>query len=235
MKQSNRFTAWTINSLCLENPSCLHTTLASLADHMLSQTVPQASLKHISTRPEWLVLPTNRIFPRWQIAGRRGTIHRNLPWHKYVHSQNELGNNDMLGCSCAYSYTRHKLDDKCLCLSYMCSVLFLPVQSLLTCSKALLLALWTLSLTNNSSSDSKAFLHFMEFSSSPTTVHCPLHVLWYCTVGIPFWTARKRQSQTSKVRRKKHNTVCSSHLITHYHYVRVTERYMETLHVKKMA
>ena len=30
-------------------------------------------------------------------------------------------------------------------------------------------------------------------------------------------------------------TTCSSHLITHYHYVRVTEKYMETLHVKKMA
>ena len=29
--------------------------------------------------------------------------------------------------------------------------------------------------------------------------------------------------------------VCSSHLITHYRYVRVTEKYTETLHVKKMA
>ena len=27
----------------------------------------------------------------------------------------------------------------------------------------------------------------------------------------------------------------SSHMITHYHYVHATERYMETLHVKKMA
>jgi len=36
--------------------------------------------------------------------------------------------------------------------------LFLPVQSLLTCSEALLLALWTLSFfTNNSSSYSKLF------------------------------------------------------------------------------
>jgi len=30
-------------------------------------------------------------------------------------------------------------------------------------------------------------------------------------------------------------TACSSHLITHYRYVRVTEKYTETLHVKKMA
>ena len=26
-----------------------------------------------------------------------------------------------------------------------------------------------------------------------------------------------------------------SYVITHYHYVRVTENYMETMHVKKMA
>ena len=42
-------------------------------------------------------------------------------------------------------------------------------------SEALLLVLRTLSLsfpTNNSSSDSKAFLRFIAFSGSPTAVHC---------------------------------------------------------------
>ena len=42
-------------------------------------------------------------------------------------------------------------------------------------SEALLLVLRTLSLsfpTNNPSSDSKAFLHFIAFSGSPTVVHC---------------------------------------------------------------
>ena len=34
---------------------------------------------------------------------------------------------------------------------------------------------------------------------------------------------------------KSHNTACSSHLITHYRYARVTEKYTETLHVKKVA
>ena len=36
---------------------------------------------------------------------------------------------------------------------------------------------------------------------------------------------------------EKKNTIphAPSHEIPHYHYVRVTERYTETLHVKKMA
>ena len=69
-----------------------------------------------------------------------------------------------------------------------------------------------LSLTNNSSSDTKAFLPCIAFSCSPIAVHRPLHALRYYTVGIPFWTARKRQSQTSKFDGKSHNTVCSSHV-----------------------
>ena len=80
----------------------------------------------------------------------------------------------------------------CLCLSYV-------FGSVLACAKSahvLLLTLRTLSLTNNSSSDSKAFLRFIAFSGSPTAVHHPLHALWYYAVGIPFWTTCKRQSQT---------------------------------------
>ena len=52
---------------------------------------------------------------------------------------------------------------------------------------------------------------------------------------------------TEVPKRQNHNTTCSkkngkitiphtpSHVITHYRYIHVTERYMETLHVKKMA
>ena len=85
-----------------------------------------------------------------------------------------------------------KLDDKCLCLSYVFgSVLACMCKVCSRVSEALLLAL--LIVSNNSSSDSKAFLRFIAFSSSLTTVHHLLHALRYYTVGIPFWTARKRQ------------------------------------------
>ena len=55
--------------------------------------------------------------------------------------------------------------------------------------------------------------------------------------GIPFWTSRKRQSQTSKFDGKttipyRVLQLTRSHI---YRYVRVTEKYTETLHVKKMT
>ena len=74
----------------------------------------------------------------------------------------------------------------------MCLVLFLPVQSLLMCFRSSLTRFADF-VSNNSSSDSKAFLCFIAFSSSLTTVHHLLHALRYYIVGIPFWTARKRQ------------------------------------------
>ena len=119
------------------------------------------------------------------------------------------------------------------------------------CFRSSLTALQTLSLsflTTNSSSDSKAFLCF---SGSPKVVHCAFlffderhghsHkltsscALWYYTVGIPFCSSRKGQSQTSKFDGKTTIPGAPGHVITHYCYVRVTERYTETLHVKKMA
>ena len=88
-----------------------------------------------------------------------------------------------------------KLHDKCLCLSYVFSfVLACMCKVCSRVSETLSLALLTLSLTNNSSPDSKAFLWFIAFSGSPTAVHHLLHALQYYTVGIPFWTACKRQS-----------------------------------------
>ena len=92
----------------------------------------------------------------------------------------------------------------CSCLCKVCSRV----------SEALLLTFQTLSLsfvTNNSSSDSKAFLRFIAFSGSPTAVHHAMqrhghsyklissHALQYCTVGIPFWTySHRRLSSTEK-------------------------------------
>ena len=55
----------------------------------------------------------------------------------------------------------------------MCSVLFLPVQSLITCFRSSLTCFAdfvSLFRHYNSSSDSKAFLRFIAFSGSPTAV-----------------------------------------------------------------
>ena len=41
--------------------------------------------------------------------------------------------------------------------------------------------------------------------------------------------------KTSKFDGKTTIPRAPSHMITHYHYVHVTERYTETLHVKRMA
>ena len=79
---------------------------------------------------------------------------------------------------------RCRVDDKCLCLSYV-------FDSVLACAKSahvfqklsVLLALRTFSLTNNSSSDSKAFFYVSLHSQAPQqqyTVHC-MHY------GITLW------------------------------------------------
>ena len=54
--------------------------------------------------------------------------------------------------------------------SYMCSVLFLPLQSLLTCFRSSLTCFADF-VSLLSSSDSKAFLCLNAFSGSPTVVH----------------------------------------------------------------
>ena len=65
---------------------------------------------------------------------------------------------------------------------HMCLVLFLPLQSLLTCFRSFLTRLADF-VPNNSSSDIKAFLRFIVFSGSPTAVYHPLHALY----GITLW------------------------------------------------
>jgi hypothetical protein len=53
----------------VENPSCLHATLASEVDQKPSHTVPQVSFQHTSNRPSRFVLPpTKRSSPFSQIT-----------------------------------------------------------------------------------------------------------------------------------------------------------------------
>ena len=79
-------------------------------------------------------------------------------------------------CTCVLTRIDHCLVNNRSCHAcQMCLVLFLPVQSLLTCFRSSLTRFADLSLsfpTNNPSSDSKAFLRFIAFSGSPTAVHC---------------------------------------------------------------
>ena len=57
-------------------------------------------------------------------------------------------------------------------------------------------------VSNNSSSDSKTFLHFIVFSGSPTAAHRPLHVLRYCSVGIHAWVTSMYICQQPLVKEK---------------------------------
>ena len=92
-------------------------------------------------------------------------------------------------------------------------------------SEALLLALLTLIQTNNSSSDCKAFLHFIAFSGSPTAVHRPLHALRYYTVGIPFWIARKNSHRRLSSTEKQQYRVNWSHITVTYVLQRNTRKH----------
>ena len=87
-------------------------------------------------------------------------------------------------------------DRFCSCLCKACSCACF--RSSLTCFADF----FSLSFFTNSSSDSKAFQHFIAFSGSPTAVHCAFLffeakawpqskltsscALWYYTVDIPF-------------------------------------------------
>ena len=95
----------------------------------------------------------------------------------------------------------------------------------------------------NSSSDSKASLHFIAFSGSPTAVHRAFDVkawpqsqtdFFTCTT-VSFWTPRKRSHKHLSSTENPQYSMLQltwSHI---YCYIRVTERYTETLHVKEMA
>ena len=61
----------------------------------------------------------------------------------------------------------------------------------------------------------------------PIAFHCMHYgnTLWAYLSEPLIKDSHQRLSSTEK----------PSHVVTHYHYVRVTERYTETLHMKKMA
>jgi len=84
---------------------------------------------------------------------------------------------------------------------HMCLVLFLPVQSLLTCFRSFLTCFADF-VSNNFSLDTKAFLRFIAFSGSPTAVHRPLHALRYYTWAylseLLVKDSHKRLSSTEK-------------------------------------
>ena len=95
------------------------------------------------------------------------------------------------------------------------------------------------------SRDSNQLNSMLKFKNTPQTVSLRLfyvslcsqapqqqytiHCMDYYTVGIPFWTARSQMSKFDG----KTTIPCAE--VTHYRYVRVMERYIETLHVKKVA
>ena len=59
-----------------ENPSCLHTTDASVASHWSSQTVPNDPPKQTSTSPSYLVLPPLRCTSPYVHAGLSASHNR---------------------------------------------------------------------------------------------------------------------------------------------------------------
>ena len=115
---------------------------------------------------------------------------------------------------------RHKLDDKCLCY-HTCSVLILPVQSLLTCFRSitrfsLLKFVITLPQTVR--------LFYVSLRSQAPQQQYTIHCMHY---GITL------RAYLSELRSQKTVTNVTSYLITYYRYIHITERYTETLHVKK--
>ena len=118
---------------------------------------------------------------------------------------------------------------KLSCLPYVFdSVLACAKPAHARVSEALLPALRTLSLSylTNSSSDSKAFQHFIAFSGSPTAVHHaflffnvkawpqPQTVLFTCTTSTTLWAYLSKSLVKDKFNRKTTILHASSYLIT---------------------
>ena len=126
---------------------------------------------------------------------------------------------------------QYKLDNKCLCLSCV-------FGSVLACAKSahmsqkLSYSLCGLCLTLPQTL--RLFYVSLRFQAPQQQyiVHCMRYgiTLWVYLSEPFIKDSHKHLSST-----ESHNTACSSHLITHYRYVRVTEKYTETFHVKKMA
>ena len=118
-------------------------------------------------------------------------------------------------------YAYHVFGSVLACMCKVCS----------RASETLLLVLLTLSLTINSSSDSKAFLRFIAFSGSPTayTIHC-MHY------GITLWAylseplIKDGHKRLSSMEKLQYNVLKSLD-----HTLPLRMWYTETLHAKKMA
>ena len=95
----------------------------------------------------------------------------------------------------------------------MCLVLFLPVQSLLTCFRSSL-TYFTDFVSNNCSSDSKALLNFIAFSSSPTAVHGAFLHQCEGMVTVPNWPLQVQYSITLWAYLSHFDTVTQSYCRT---------------------
>ena len=127
---------------------------------------------------------------------------------------------------------RRKLYDKYLCLSCVRFCSCLHVQSLLTCFRSSLTRFVDF-VSNNSSSESVFYVSLR--SKAPQqqyTVHCMNYGItpWVCLSEPHVKDSHKRLSLTEKPA----NYRVLKSLYHNYRYVRVTERYTDTLHVKKM-
>ncbi len=84
-----------------ENPSCLHTTVASAAPQKSSHTVPQMLLLQISTRPVMLLAPPCSLRAFWVQTTRQVESIRSLPnslWNPVISWLHDQGQNSETFC-----------------------------------------------------------------------------------------------------------------------------------------
>ena len=125
-------------------------------------------------------------------------------------------------------------------LSYSFCGLCLSLSPLITLPQTVRL-FYVLRLPNSSTLcfpffDAKAWPQSQTLCAYLSQTHRPiaLHCMHY---GITLWAYLSEPLVKDSHKRSTENTIprAPSHVITHYRYVRVTERYTETLHMKKMA
>ena len=138
-------------------------------------------------------------------------------------------------------------------LSYSFCGLCLSLSPLITLPQTV--RRFYVSLRSQAPQQQYTVLSFLRCKGMATFTNWPLHVhhgitLWaylsqthrpialHCMhYGITLWAYLSEPLIKDSHKRSTENTIprAPSHVITHYRYVRVTERYTETLHVKKMA
>ena len=118
-------------------------------------------------------------------------------------------------CSCLCKVCSHVSEALLLVLRTLSSLITLPQT----------VRLFYVSLCSQPPQLQYTGFPFLQCKGMATVTNRPLHVHYRITfsVGIPFWSSRKRPSQTSKFNRKTTIPRAPSHVITHYRYVCVTE------------